>query len=321
MYLADFSDEIANLTLMERPSLLYQKDRSLTRSWFQQCSQDSSTDSEEVDSDSGYSSPLHRRNQMSNGTHPIPTGMAFLSYPPMASGQRNPVLIDNKLVTAYNPYMLANQAMHYAYANTHTVPYTDNYGVQMMRAGYRLQVPGVMHLAPSAASAYSGSDATVKTPVKSTPVKSTPVKSTPVKSMPKPKTEPCKVQQPEETVEEKPPVPQSPAPRKKRRRSRRKKKKSAGDDNDDVDALSDEPIDLHRTLSSSNVSRSSTLENEDTLHFEDEEEFPDLLSASGCGARGSSTTVLSYSDILKSQAVTVSTSFAFTPYWSVIIVI
>ena len=214
----------------------------------------------------------------------------------MASGQRNPVLIDNKLVTAYNPYMLANQAMHYAYANTHTVPYTDNYGVQMMRAGYRLQVPGVMHLAPSAASAYSGSDATVKTPVKSTPVKSTPVKSTPVKSMPKPKTEPCKVQQPEETVEDKPPVPQSPAPRKKRRRSRRKKKKSAGDDNDDVDALSDEPIDLHRTLSSSNVSRSSTLENEDTLHFEDEEEFPDLLSASGCGARGSSTTVLSYSD-------------------------
>lgn len=293
---SDFSDEIANLTLMEKPSLLYRKDRSSTRSWFQQYSQDSSTDSEEVDSDSGYSSPLHRRNQMSNGTHPIPAGMAFLPYPPIAApGQSNPVLVDNKLVTAYNPYMMANPAMHYAYANTHTVPYTDNYGAQMMRAGYRMPVPGVMHLTPSTISPISNnSDISLKSPVKSPP---------------KAKTDPSKPMQQDVTIEEQPVVLQSPEPRKKRRRSRRqnkKKKKSVDDENNEAEALSDELTGLQRTLSSSNVSRTSTLENEDALHFEDEGEFPNLLSASGCGAAGSaqgSASVLSYSDILKNQAV------------------
>ncbi|XP_076439076.1 uncharacterized protein LOC143277972 isoform X3 [Babylonia areolata] len=63
----DFNNDFANLTLQEKPSVLYRRgqrrnkgNRPIT-----------STDSEEVDSDSGYSSPLHRRNLVSNGTHPV----------------------------------------------------------------------------------------------------------------------------------------------------------------------------------------------------------------------------------------------------------
>lgn len=65
----DFSDEIANLTLVEKPSPLY-NNRRLWHDRFEEQSF-SSTDSEEVDSDSGYSSPLHRRNLASSGTHPV----------------------------------------------------------------------------------------------------------------------------------------------------------------------------------------------------------------------------------------------------------
>ena len=65
-FLIDFCDDIANKTLAERPSSLFQKER--TRNW-PELYQDSSTDSEEVDSDSGYSSP--KRNQASSGTHPL----------------------------------------------------------------------------------------------------------------------------------------------------------------------------------------------------------------------------------------------------------
>lgn len=71
MSLADFADEIANLTLLEKPNGLYKKDK--THNWLQQyCQQDvgSTTEEEEVDSDSGYSSPLHRRNLASSGTQP-----------------------------------------------------------------------------------------------------------------------------------------------------------------------------------------------------------------------------------------------------------
>ena len=290
-YVVDFSDEIANLTLMEKPSLLYRHDRSSTRSWFQRYSQTSSTDSDEVDSDSGYSSPLHRRNQMSNGTHPIAAGMPFLRYPIPAVAQSNPVLVDN--VTGYNPYvMAANQAVHYAYANSHAVPYTDSYGAQY--AGYRMPAPGVLHINPTV-DPYSDAH---KSPVKSTP---------------KAKNDSTKLQQQDVVIpDEKPVVPQSPRKRRGSRRSRKKKKKS--DDDDDAEALSDEPRSLHRALSSSNVSRSSTVENEEALHFEDDEEFPDLLTSTGYGASGSArgtANMLSYSDILKNQAVSTESLFFF----------
>lgn len=69
-FASDFSDEIANLTLAERPNALYKSGRS----WLARYDT-TSTDSEEVDSDSGYSSPLHRRKQAASSTHPVTPGL------------------------------------------------------------------------------------------------------------------------------------------------------------------------------------------------------------------------------------------------------
>ncbi|KAK7095902.1 uncharacterized protein [Littorina saxatilis] len=63
----DFNKDIADLTLQEKASILFRRGQRRNKA-----SQPiTSTDSEEVDSDSGYSSPLHRRNLVSNGTHPV----------------------------------------------------------------------------------------------------------------------------------------------------------------------------------------------------------------------------------------------------------
>lgn len=63
----DFHADIADLTLCEKASTLYRRGQRKNKGSQPQVS----TDSEEVDSDSGYSSPLHRRNLVSNGTHPV----------------------------------------------------------------------------------------------------------------------------------------------------------------------------------------------------------------------------------------------------------
>ncbi|XP_014779717.1 selenocysteine insertion sequence-binding protein 2-like isoform X1 [Octopus bimaculoides] len=67
----DFSAELENLTLSERPSSLFSFNKTRIRSHSNQWISNL-TDSEEKDSDSGYSSPLHRRNVVSNGTHVAP---------------------------------------------------------------------------------------------------------------------------------------------------------------------------------------------------------------------------------------------------------
>lgn len=92
----------------------------------------------------------------------------------------------------------------------------------------------------------------------------------------------------------------------KRKRNRRRRKKSKSDANNSESqggGVSDGPYELHRAHSSSNVSRTSTMDNE-ILHFEDEDEFPNLLSAVGGLSDGNSANnqaSLSYSDILKGQ--------------------
>ena len=70
--------------------------------------------------------------------------------------------------------------------------------------------------------------------------------------------------------------------KKKRKRKRRRKKKNVDGENDNEDA-------------------NSGANEEVTLHFEDEEEFPDLLAAASGGALKSSpgASVISYSDVLK----------------------
>ena len=97
--------------------------------------------------------------------------------------------------------------------------------------------------------------------------------------------------------------------RPRRKRSRRRRKKTGGGGSESPDrqgALSDGAYDLVRAQSSSNVSRTSTLENE-ILHFEDENEFPNLLSAVGGlqadNAGGTNISSISYCDILKGHVV------------------
>ncbi|XP_074661442.1 uncharacterized protein LOC141914067 [Tubulanus polymorphus] len=70
----DFPDEIANLTLADYPNRGSSRDDKITTSAtkYRRSKGETSTEEEEVDSDSGYSSPLHRRNQISNGTHAVP---------------------------------------------------------------------------------------------------------------------------------------------------------------------------------------------------------------------------------------------------------
>lgn len=79
----DFSEEIANLTLSEKPSPLFgnkKRMRNHSNQWISNL-----TDSEEKDSDSGYSSPLHRRNLVSNGTHAAPERLVSPARPAVPS--------------------------------------------------------------------------------------------------------------------------------------------------------------------------------------------------------------------------------------------
>lgn len=102
---SDFSDEFANLTLSERPNALYSwtVTKRLMKSTGSQ--PNPSTDSEEVDSDSGYSSPLHRRNLVSNGTHAVSRTLmnACLMAPPPDTITTTQPLITYALVAQKSP--------------------------------------------------------------------------------------------------------------------------------------------------------------------------------------------------------------------------
>lgn len=65
--LPDFEDNLAKLRLKEKPNSLYKNFPHRTK----ELKGGDFSLSEEVDSDSGYSSPLHRRNMVSNGTEPL----------------------------------------------------------------------------------------------------------------------------------------------------------------------------------------------------------------------------------------------------------
>lgn len=81
----DFSEEVANLTLSEKPSSLFgskKRIRNHSNQWITNL-----TDSEEKDSDSGYSSPLHRRNLVSNGTHAAPDRLVSCAEPAVPLAQ------------------------------------------------------------------------------------------------------------------------------------------------------------------------------------------------------------------------------------------
>jgi hypothetical protein len=268
---ADFSDEIANQTLAERPNSLYKKGRR--QAWWQQY-QDTSTESEEVDSDSGYSSPLHRRNQASNGTHPA-LGVTFI--PPGLIGPDGSPYMGH----GGSPYPYMGQGppphfSHYPPGNPQMgPPYMQGFPVPVPSGGVHRHPLGYEHLGSS-----SGAPVKLSAPSGQSVNKNN-------------KTEP----EEEDAL--------SASGKKKRRRNRRKKKKSS---TDDTGALSDEPYELHNAHSSSNVSRTSYDPDVD-LHFEDEEEFPNLMSGGATSSTlpaGASSSTLSYSDILKTRSTPVS---------------
>lgn len=260
MIVSDFSEEIANLTLAEKPNSLYK-----ARNWKDRYEQDTTTtDSEEVDSDSGYSSPMHRRNQASNGTHPV----SIVTYVPGAAGssQAKPAA-PYAFVTATGS---AGPSMSYTSypVPTHTAPY-----LHFTPAPPTVTVPNTSYQ-----TVESHSTSPTRTKLKGQVVPS------------------CVKTDPEEAGDA-----TSSSGRRRRKRSRRRRRKTA--DGEDAGALSDAPSELHRAHSSSNVSRTSNDPLDSGLRFEDEEEFPDLIATVSSISAGTTQAAagLSYSDILKSQ--------------------
>ena len=268
--ISDFSEEIANLTLAEHPNALYQTG-SLRESYG---GESSSEESEEVDSDSGYSSPMHRRNQACSGTHPA-TGL-YMEVPTVST-------------ISTCPY----------HGTTASLNYTSSY-VQGLVPGSTTSPdtmdPTTMGATPTTRLSYSAvtsgalsgrpAHCRAKTPVSPLALNSHPAPS-PAPKVPAglAKTDPEEV----DTT--------SSAGRKKRRKSRRRKRKTLS--GDDVGALSDDHLELYRAASSSNVSRTSTGD-DGNLHVEDEEEFPDLGSAATQGNSKTPAQGFSYSEALKS---------------------
>lgn len=307
--IADFSDEVANLTLAEKPNSLYERrDAALARRCLHHAARDitSTTDSEEVDSDSGYSSPMHRRNLQNHGTHPAaagargaipggvpavgaaPTGVTpggkFLPEPPRA-------FIPPHLSDSFTSF--SNMA---AAANSGAV-LASGYGQCHPLLPPPAQPSATLLAAPSVLNtnaAVSSLDFRHGSPSRG-----------------------CTRTEPEDDE-------LTSGLRKKKKKVKAKRKKNRSLCTEDVDALSDDPTGAGasgflRTHSSSNVSSLDPLcaDPQQPLHFEDEDEFPDLLTAAATlnpGALNSPTSppvstmafVRSYSDILKTSSQTVS---------------
>ncbi|CAH1790315.1 unnamed protein product [Owenia fusiformis] len=306
----DFSDEIASLTLVERPNSLYRSRRVRPRrksaAHAAQYDLNSTTDSEEVDSDSGYSSPLHRRNQVSNGTTTSltytpsdPLGYTSISDPHGCSFQGivgtpiphvpivNTMPVEANLYNSNAPYQ-AHDKMYgeiKTYASVSSARYSKQAAVSVPK--------GVPHGYKNLPGGVPPQDDPPHSPTRGSNLGKSGSNPGSNSSINKLQSQSQSAHEPDENA--------TPG-KKKRRRSRRRKKRNQGDG--DVGALSDEPLNLQRTQSSGNVSRTST-ETHDTdfLHFEDEEEFPDLGS-SVVGGRGKLTegqSTISYSEVLKAQ--------------------
>ena len=247
---------------------------------------------------------MHRRNQASNGTHMVPgIAAAGAVLPPYVTQQPDnaSIMVGGGQMASYPPlYVNPSAPPGYAYPTHH--PGGGYSGASFMQTSYsQTIIPGNLnvsaHMTQGGKNVDSfGSGSNSGHAVTNNPVISANIAAK--KSVPNVLSAGSSVTSKTEPEEDA----TSTSGKKKRRRNRRKKKHGAGDDSG---ALSDEPMELHRAHSSSNVSRTSTVENDVGLHFEDEEEFPNLLSAATSGLTGASIAKQqkSYSDILKSQAV------------------
>ena len=259
--ISDFSDEVANKTLLERPSALFvARAPSHVRARVE-----SATDSE-LDSDSGYSSPMHRKHRASS-THCSVATASIQCHAP--SSLQQPWLHSG----LYAKAVLHGNIKPNASANSNSLP---------QRAGVSGDALNVAQ-----ANAHTQSSSAQSTHVSSSDNRV------------------ARADQSEKSRDGETSAAQSHDAKPKRKRSRRRKKGS------EAGALSDSGMDLVRAHSSSNVSRTSTVDN-DFLHFEDENEFPNLLNAVG-GLQGDAQQMgavsISYCDILKGQAIKVRQLF------------
>ena len=358
--LADFSDEIANKTLLEKPSTIYQE---RPRSSKHRAYAAESTSDSEVDSDSGYSSPMHRKHQAS-GTQSVPIEMMeyqLAQFPPSglhpaaayaaAAAAPPPALVNYAQVVAAGGVQRVSrvrQSLPPQAYGLHPTPgarpaaprmrpakpqhYHSQERIQPQRHklhGDRLPSPlttvvdrptysnvvgNATDQQPKTHTAPSQSHSNQKQPAEqqsnSVELKQTVARSSSSGRISQSQT--TSFISKTEGEDDEGALSSSSRPR--RKRSRRRRKKTDGSESADRQgALSDDgAYDLARAQSSSNVSRTSTLDNE-ILHFEDENEFPNLLSAvgglQGHGRHAAGNASISYCDILKGQVVRASRFF------------
>ncbi|XP_013409777.1 selenocysteine insertion sequence-binding protein 2-like isoform X3 [Lingula anatina] len=245
----DFADDIANLTLADKPNALFKKSKMRARRKNERNPVGTTSTDTEVDSDSGYSSPLHRRNQISNGTHPVVISPPPLSYSQQGGSAAAVVVSGNQYLT---DACISQNGLDPAYCDS-TETMVNGYKSQTQNSGLSTPISGISN----ARGSLSGTELLEPNNGK-----------------------------------------------KKKRRNRRRKRKDSG--LSEPGAMSDGAPSLEYPLSSSNISRTSTdqlnLEGSDgCLHFEDEEEFPELSGPAQRFSHSSGDKVTSYSDILKMQ--------------------
>ena len=123
----DFSDEIANLTLLERPNTLYKDHRSWGDLYDEQEYEsseveedDEEEEEEEVDSDSGYSSPHHRKNLgLSTSDHQHTTSSKHLPYhPPNSLNVTTAVPVAGPSVVTSSSTITAPPAMNFQFPSS-----------------------------------------------------------------------------------------------------------------------------------------------------------------------------------------------------------
>ncbi|XP_041355730.1 selenocysteine insertion sequence-binding protein 2-like isoform X2 [Gigantopelta aegis] len=259
----DFPDTWANLTLSDKPNSLYKHSRGCVR----RVDLSLTSDSEEVDSDSGYSSPLHRRNMRSNGTHPVCASergvCAIVSSESSRVVQNAPDKLSYANVAQHSTSLRCNNLQDASINIKHPEREICDRGLRNLRGGI-----------------------------------TSPDRTSVARCERKKSGEIC-----DQTIAENDDITDvngggDDGKKKQRRRNRRRKKKSKDDDDTQSDGLSV----TGRTFSSSNLSRTSDV----TLYFEDEEEFPHLLHNNVSSRDNGSNSTMSYSQAAKASHVTVS---------------
>ncbi|XP_064645784.1 selenocysteine insertion sequence-binding protein 2-like isoform X2 [Lineus longissimus] len=286
----DFNDEIANLTLAERPNSLFQiKTKQRARRKASNIPTNTSTDSEEeVDSDSGYSSPLHRRNLTSSGTHPVNSLLSIVPSPSSDSTQQGAFSIS----PATKDKIFKNQTSLLLEIPAGGPP-----------GGNNVQYVNPVTIVPSSAgisnynSALSAGDASAYGKMSyASAIKAPPVVKVGTNSSANNNVTQVGAENDNDLTKKK----------RKRKRNRKRKKKNGLEDDENTEDTNTQNPDISKSTKqdqpesefhSANPRASFDALTTETapLHFEDENEFPGLGPAAGTEP----IRALTYSDILQ----------------------